>query len=333
MDALPLVTLVMPIRNEGPFIHESLGAALAQEYPADRLEVIVADGLSSDGSRETVEALRVEHPNLLVVDNPGRIVSTGLNLAIAQARGDIIVRVDGHTVIAPDYVRRCVEELETTGADNVGGPMVGIGTGAFAKAVVHATSCPFGVGGARFHYSTKREPVDTVYLGAWRRETFDKIGGFDEELVRNQDDELNYRLRKHGGAVLLCPTIKSRYVVRSRPAALASQYFQYGFWKVRVMQKHPEQMRLYHFVPPGFTLVLGLLALLSPLWRMARRALAASLAVYAMAVLVTTWTLAKRADRESIPHVPLTFPLMHFGYGAGFLWGLLRFSDRWRTRA
>jgi hypothetical protein len=240
--------------------------------------------------------------------------------------------VDGHTVIEPDYVRRCVEELEATGADNVGGMMVGVGVGPFARAVAMATSCPFGVGGARFHYSDKREWVDTVYMGAWKRSVFDRIGLFDEELVRNQDDEFNYRLGEDGGRILLSPQIRSRYVVRSRPKALASQYFQYGYWKVRVMQKHPQRMRPHHFAPPSFVFVLGTLASLSLFFRVARRSLALLLAIYTLGIAVATLGLVRRCspvDRSTLAEIPVVFPLLHLGYGAGFLWGLFRLRERW----
>src|SRR5262249_447686 len=160
---------------------------------------------SDDGTRDAAEAMRARHPGLTVIDNPGRIVAAGLNAAIRRARGDVIVRVDGHTEIAPDYVRQCVEALERTRADNAGGRMKAVGEGVLGKAVALATSSPFGVGGARFHYSEREEWVDTVYLGAWRREVFERIGLFDEELVRDQDDEFNYRLRAAGGRVLLTP--------------------------------------------------------------------------------------------------------------------------------
>lgn len=324
---LPRVSVVMAIRNEAAYIAESLGAVLRQDYPTELLEIIVADGQSSDDTRRVIKDLQTQHPNILLVDNPGRIVAKGLNAAISLASGDIIVRVDGHTIIDPDYVRKCVELLQSTEADNVGGRMTGVGENDFARAVVLATSHPFGVGGARFHYSTQAEWVDTVYLGAWRRDLFNHIGLFDEELVRNQDDELNYRLRSLGGRVLLSPDIKSRYAVRSKPKALFSQYFQYGYWKVRVMQKHPRQMRLSHFMPPLFVLSLSSLIVLSPFSRRARRALWLLIGTYAGAVALATRTLSQQADCpvDGLQYVPAVFPILHVSYGSGFLWGLVRF--------
>jgi len=187
-----------------------------------------------------------------MLDNPKKIVPTGMNIVLQQAKGEIIIRVDGHTIIAPDYVRQCVDALHRTDADNVGGKMRAQGESIFGQCVSIATSSPFGVGGARFHYSDKEEWVDTVYMGAWKREIFENVGLFDEELVRNQDDEFNYRLRSQGWKILLSPKIKSQYFCRSSPQSLWKQYFQYGFWKVRVLQKHPFQMRPRQFVPAIF---------------------------------------------------------------------------------
>ena len=190
----------------------------------------------------SLQTFQQQHDNLILLDNPGQIVPTGINAALKIARGSIIIRIDGHTAIAPDYIAQCVRALEQSKADNVGGRMDAVGSNAFARAVALATSSPFGIGGSRFHYSQKEEWVDSVYMGAWRRDAFEKYGLFDEELVRNQDDEFNYRMRKQGGKILLNPKIKSNYTVRCSAVKLFRQYYQYGFWKVRVFQKHPSQM-------------------------------------------------------------------------------------------
>ncbi len=224
------------------------------------LELLVVDGQSTDGTPEIVSRLLEDCApcmSVRLLQNPGQIVSCGMNLGLRQARGEIIVRVDGHTVLAPDYVRQCVEILQSSGADNVGGRMHAVGTNRFGQAVAIATSSHFGVGGGRFHHSDQEEWVDSVYMGTWPRRIFQQVGLFDEELVRDQDDEFNYRLRAAGGKLLQHPKIRSEYSVRSSPARLWSQYFQYGFWKVRVLQKHPLQMSPRQFVPPAF--VLGLL--------------------------------------------------------------------------
>ena len=176
-------------------------AVLNQDYPADCMEILIADGMSTDNTRSLIHDFSALHPQLQIqiLDNPGKIVPTGINIALREAKGEIIIRVDGHTIIAPDYVRQCVETLQRTHADNVGGRMNAIGSTPFGKAVALATSTPFGIGGGLFHYSDKEEWVDTVYMGAWHRaRIFEKIGLFDEELVRDQDDEFNYRLREAG---------------------------------------------------------------------------------------------------------------------------------------
>src|SRR6266481_4655496 len=332
MKHTPFVSVLMPVRNEGSFIERSLGAVLAQDYPRDRIEIIVADGLSTDGTREIMKAMREKNPIMTLVDNPGKIVSTGLNAALRLAKGEIVVRVDGHTVIACDYVRECVTALEQSGADNVSGPMRAIGDGFFGQAVASATSSPFGVGGARFHYSENEEWVDTGYLGAWRRDVFKRVGVFDEEMIRNQDDEFNYRLRAAGGKILLNPRIKSRYYNRATIRSLWRQYFQYGYWKVRVLQKHPRQMQFRHFVPAAFVCAL-LLSLLMVAIRPAigNDVFLSLLGMYLLATAaVSIWLVGRRRRWGLAPSLALSFPMLHFSYGIGFLVGLAKFWKCWR---
>ncbi|MDX6498809.1 MAG: hypothetical protein QOG23_2069 [Blastocatellia bacterium] len=330
MQNSPFVSLLMAVRNEASFIERSLGAVLAQDYPQDRFEVIVADGLSTDTTREIIEGVAAQHPNLGLVDNPGRIVSTGLNAALRAARGEIIIRVDGHTVIAPDYCRQCVETLRQTGADNVGGRMSAVSEGVFGRVVALATSSRFGIGDARFHYSGREELVDTVYLGAWPRDVFQRVGMFDEEMVRNQDDEFNYRVRAAGGKILLDPRIKSQYYNRATPLSLWRQYFQYGYWKVRVLQKHPRQMSSRQFVPPLFAMTLFLLCLTAPFLRAGRFLLAAIVITYLVLSLGASILSARRNHWRLLPLFPVAFAIIHFAYGSGFLLGLVRFWNRWR---
>ena len=325
----PIVSVIMPIRNEGAFIRHTLHAVLTQDYPPDRLEVLVVDGMSTDDTRVIIAALQQEHPNLKLLDNPAQIVPPALNIGITQAAGDIIVRVDGHTIIEPDYVRQCVIGLQQSDAINVGGKMTASGETPFGEVVALATSTPFGVGGARFHYSDEEEYVDTVYLGAWWRHAFTQFGGFDEELVRDQDDEFNYRLRKHGGRILLRPQIKSRYTVRGSPYKLWRQYYQYGFWKVRVLQKHPGQMRPRQFIPPLFALALSGSLLLTFLHSLGWLLLAIICGAYLAANLIASvWTASKFGWRHFL-YLPFVFAILHLGYGFGFLVGLLRFANRW----
>jgi succinoglycan biosynthesis protein ExoA len=328
---LPRITFVMPVRNEAAFIERSLGAVLDQDYPAELSEVIVADGMSTDETRQIVENLRARSGKTVrVVDNQGGIVPTGMNAAILQAGGEIIIRVDGHTIIEPDYARKCVEALARTGADNVGGRMSAAAGGFVGEAIALATSSPFGVGGARFHYSDREEWVDTVYLGAWPREVFERIGLFDEEQVRNQDDEFNYRLLARGGKILLCPEIRSKYHNRSGFRSLWRQYFQYGFWKVRVLQKHARQMRARQFVPPAFAFVMLATAVSSPFSGIARTLFLVVFALYLAAALAASIAAARKRDPRLFFVLPFVFGVLHFSYGLGFLAGLVKFWSRWR---
>jgi len=330
----PSVTVIMPIRNEAAFIARSLGAVLAQDYPPGRMQVLVADGMSDDATRRIVGELAEAHPahTVEVVDNPGGIVPTGFNAALSRARGQVVVRVDGHTIIAPDYVAQCVAALEGSGADTVGGRMDAQGQGRVGEAIALATSSPFGVGDSQFHYASGEHWVDSVYLGAWRREVFDRVGGFDPEMVRNQDDEFNYRLRAAGGRILLTDRIRSRYYSRASLRTLLRQYRQYGFWKVRVLQKHPRQMSLRQFVPPIFAAAVFGGAVLGPVSSRIRRLWLATLAAYGIAALSASVALARRAGWRHLPLLPAAFATMHLGYGGGFLAGLLRFAHRWGDR-
>jgi glycosyltransferase involved in cell wall biosynthesis len=348
MSRLPFVSLLLPIRNEAACIRRCLEAILAQDYPGG-MEILIADGMSTDNTREIIEHIPHSAFSIHIFDNPGKIVPTGLNLALRQAKGEIIIRVDGHTIIAPDYVCQCVKTLQRTHADNVGGRMNAIGSNSFGKAVALATSTPFGIGGGRFHYSDEEEWVDTVYMGAWPRRVFEKIGLFDEELVRDQDDEFNYRLREQGGRILLSPAIRSEYTVRSTPRGLWRQYFQYGYWKVRVLQKHPRQMSLRQFVPPLFVLSLlasAFLAITSifhpPLtehWSLNAIPFLLLTGIYLLANFAASlWTVINKARAAhsalfsalySLLLLPLVFSILHISYGLGFLIGLVKFWNRW----
>jgi succinoglycan biosynthesis protein ExoA len=330
---LRTVSILIPVRNDASHIGRCLDAVLRQDYPSGLTQIIVADGDSDDATPQIVADYAKRHPNVGIVHNPGRIVPTGFNLALAAADGEIIVRVDGHTTIEPDYVRRCVEALERTGAANAGGRMDAVGRGRFGDTVAEATSNPFGVGGARFHYSTREEWVDTVYMGAWPRRVFEEIGLFDEELVRDQDDEFNYRLREHGGKILLSPNIKSKYTNRSTPRALWKQYFQYGFWKIRVLQKHPKQMRPRQFVPPAFALSLILSLCLAVILPWGWVSLAVVAGCYTLANLTASVVTASRRDWRHMVFLPVVYAILHLSYGLGFLVGLVRFWNRWGDTA
>lgn len=326
MTDLPFVSVIIPMRNEEAWIDRCLGSVLAQDYPAERMEVIVADGLSTDASPAMLQDLAARDPRVRVIQNPGLIVPTGLNLAIDAARGEVVARIDAHTVIERDYLRRGVEVLRRTDAANVGGPMVCRGGSPIAEAIASAMESRFGIGAA-FHFVKDETDADTVYMGMWPRQVFDEVGLFDEELVRNQDDELSYRIRKAGGRIVLTPAMRSLYQNRESWTALIRQFFQYGVWKVRVLQKHPRQMSVRHFVPPAFQVVVVLLLLVGLFWIPAMWTGLGILASYAAFLAV----VASRATREPAEQARLwlALVLIHQCWGAGFLTGLWRFRDRW----
>jgi glycosyltransferase involved in cell wall biosynthesis len=330
----PRVSVIMPVRNEAAYIEGALDAVFAQDYPPDEIEVVVADGMSTDGTREKLESMRARHPNLRVVDNPLGIAPTALNAALRSARGEIVVRVDGHCEIAPDYVRRCVDHLESGAAEAVGGPVETVGVNALGEAIALAMSSRFGVGGSAFRTVKGRTLlVDTVPFPGYRREVLERVGPFDEELVRDQDDEYNYRLRKLGGRVLLAHDVRSRYYSRGSWRALWRQYFQYGYWKVRVLQKHPRQMKARQFVPALFVAALGGAAVLAPFLPGARWALVGTLGAYLLANLAASLSAAAGGGWRRAHLLPATFAILHVAYGSGFLTGLLRFWNRWGGRA
>jgi hypothetical protein len=268
-----------------------------------------------------------------LVDNPGRIVSTGLNAAISASRGTVILRMDGHTVYAPDYVSQCVRALGESGAENVGGPWRARGKGYVGTAIALAFQSRFASGGARSHDVTYAGPVDSVYLGCWRRELFDRIGGFDEELVRNQDDEHNLRLSRAGGRIWQTPAIRSWYVPRSSISALFRQYAQYGYWKVRVIQKHRIPASVRHLAPGAFVGLVAALVALAPFMELARWGAAGLLLAYTLAVLASAIVTCRHAHTwRALPVLPPVFAAYHFGYGYGFLYGVFDFVLRRKHR-
>ncbi len=286
--------------------------------------------MSADNTRAVIADIGRQHANVSLIDNHEKIVATGLNRALRVARGEIIVRVDGHCEIAEDYVRRCVSHLLDNKAECVGGPLETIGETLTAQAIAGAMSSRFGVGGSAFRVGTNESRLtDTVAFPAYKRETIQRAGDFDEELVRDQDDEYNYRVRKLGGRILLSPDIRSRYYSRASFASLCKQYFQYGYWKVRVLQKHPRQMQARQFVPPVFVLALLMLLSTAPFLKLSLLLVAASLLVYAVLNLLAAIAAARKTKWRLLLLLPIAFAIIHFAYGSGFLGGLIRFWNRW----
>ncbi len=332
------VSLIMPVRNEAQHVERGLGAVLAQNYPADCMEILVVDGLSEDGTRDKVRSVldgwkargrgspqgrTLRIPAVRLLANRDRTAPSGLNIGLREARGNIIILVGGHCELSPSYVRRCVEVLRETGADCVGGPMETVGETRVARAVALALSSVFGVGGVAFR-TGRHHPgyVDTVAFGAYRREVFERIGSFDEVLVRNQDDELNFRLIQAGGKIWLDPSIQSTYYSRADLQGLWRQYFQYGLYKVLVIQKRRAVPSWRHLVSGAFVLALAGSLILALLTRQPGWALTV-VGPYAVAnLLASLWTA--RRDMSALPVLPVAFASIHLAYGLGFLLGLWR---------
>jgi len=331
---LPFVSLVLPVRNEATYMARCLRAVLFQDYPLDRMEIIVADGMSDDGTREILNTIRRQSPQLLrLIDNPGRIVSTGLNAAIPKASGEIIIRIDGHCEIERDYVSCCVRHLVEDGFDGVGGPLETIGETPTAETIAIAMGSPFGVGNSGFRTSkSTNDTPDTIPFPAYTRSIIERAGPYDEDLVRNQDDDYNYRLRSLGAKLLLAADVRSRYFSRGSVRSLWRQYFQYGYFKIRVLQKQPKQMRARQFVPPMFAAALLLGLVMTPFTSIARWSLGLLIASYLVCNLTASVLTALR-KRPSLPLLlPIVFATIHLAYGFGFLFGFVVFRSQWTER-
>ena len=320
----PLVSVICPIRNEADFIERCLGTVLASDYPRERLEVIVVDGLSDDGTREIVTRLAAEDTRLRLIDNPQRIVPFAMNRGIRESKGAVIIRVDGHAEVEPDFVRQSVAVLQRQSEAWVaGGPIETISTTYVGRTIAGAMSTPVGVGDSAFRLGTAEGFVDTIAFGAHWRWVFDKIGLFDEELVRNQDDEFNARLIQHGGKIYMSQSIRSRYYPRSSLKKLWRQYYQYGFWRIRTVQKLGQPASARQMVPLAFVSGLVLLIVAALIWPPLGWLLAVYAALYVLGLLGGSIQVAQRTGLSSFFLAPWVFAILHFAYGIGSLKGLL----------
>jgi succinoglycan biosynthesis protein ExoA len=324
-SAPPFVSVILPCRNEAGYIEDCLQSILNQEPPEGGFEIIVADGVSNDGTREYVQRLAAKNLRVRLLNNPGRIVSTGLNAALREARGQVIVRMDAHTVYAPDYIKQCVAVLRETGADNVGGPMRTTATTYKERAVQAVFHSPFAVGGARSHNADYEGYVDTVIYGCWKKTVFDRVGNFDEDFVRNQDDEHNLRITRSGGKIYQSPRIRSWYHVRDSFQAVFRQYMQYGYWKVLVIRNHRLPASIRHLVPATFVGGLGVLLIAGLFWRPAWITALGLAGIYLLAILLASLVTAARSGWKLLPVVPVVFGCFQLGYGYGFLRGVVDF--------
>lgn len=313
--ALPGVSVIMTVLNEERHLRAAVEAVLQQDYPGS-LELIVALGPSTDATDVIAAELVAHDDRVRTVPNPTGATPSGLNLALKEANHDIVVRVDGHSVLPDSYVRTAVEVLEETGADNVGGIMAAEGTTPFERAVACAMNSWLGVGGARFHLGGQAGPAETVYLGSFRRSALERVGGYDETLHRAQDWELNYRLRRTGGTVWFTPKMKVSYRPRSDVRKLAKQFFRTGQWRRAVVRQHQDTVNLRYLAPPVAVvgvvggLVVGaagfLPALILP-------------GGYAVAIVVGSALTGRGLPAAAKLRLPLVYSTMHAAWGTGFL--------------
>ena len=331
-DTMPHVSVIVPCRNEIRHIRAFLDCVLQQKLGRIEMEILIADGMSDDGTREVLAEFEGPCPSIRVLDNPERIVSTGANRAIREAWGEIIIRMDVHTLYAPDYVRTCVEVLNATGAGNVGGPARTRVDGYLAQAIALAFHTPFASGGAKYRDPCYEGPTASVPYGCFRKSTLEFVGLYDEELVCGQDVDLSFRITSFGWTVWQSPKIVSWYTPRSSISKLIRQHFQYGFWKARILRKHREIFSRRSIVPAS-CLVVGVALLLCALaaslgrsvwWRDAfLTVLIFLLDSYLIASFTTAFCIAKRNGWRLFPLLPVVFAAYQLPYAIGFLLALL----------
>lgn len=309
----PAVSVILPVLNEESHLESAVRSILSQNYSGP-YEVILAIGPSRDRTAEIAQKLSDSDPRVVIVQNPTGRTAAGLNLALKKSQSPVVVRVDGHAQIPSNYISLVVEILNSTGAVNVGGVMAAIGTTRFESAVAGAMRSPFGVGASRFHTGGQAGAVDTVYLGAFRREALLAIGGFDERFTRAQDWELNFRLRENGGLVYFDPRLQVTYRPRSTVKALAKQYFEYGRWRRVVSRRHPGTINYRYLAPPvalaGFLFSLIFGAFLSPY-------LLIPAGIYALFVFGASVKIAQTFIEFIL--LLTVLPTMHFAWGTGFI--------------
>ena len=325
MTDLPFVSIIVPCLNEQATIQKLLASLRLQTYPLGRMEVVVADGLSTDNTREEITSFSREHPDLSVrvVENRARSIPSGVNQAIRESRGGIIIRLDAHSMPIPEYVERCVAAHQDGKGDNVGG-VWDIHPGAdtwIADSISSAAAHPLGVGDAMYRLNAKPGAVDTVPFGSFRRSLIERIGAFDETLLSNEDYEFNTRVREAGGVVWLDPSIRSVYFARGTLGKLAVQYLRYGYWKLKMLKRYPRTLRWRQALPPAFVFLLVSLSVLSLWFGFARSLLALQLTAYFTVLLMAGIQLAVRKKKGYLVWgLPLSIATMHVCWGAGFLW-------------
>ena len=321
---LPFISVILPVRNEERYIDACVASIFAQDYPADQMEVIFVDGCSEDRTVALLEKQREAHPQIIVLHNPNRTVPYAMNIGIARCRGEIIVRLDAHAEYPPDYVRLSVETLLTKECDNAGGVFETRGRGFMGEAIAEMLKTPLGVGNATYRLTCEDGYVDTVPFGCWRRELFDRIGGFDERMTRNQDNELNFRIRKNGGKIYLNHNIRVLYYCRDTLRGIMRMGYMNGKWNVITMTLVPGSMGVRQFVPLCFVLSTIVLLLLTAFTRsmLFGGLLALEWGAYLLLDFFYSYTIAKEKGWRFLPVELILYPAFHFAYGTGSLCGI-----------
>jgi len=334
-DAWPSVSVVMTVLNEERHLRDAVDRLLAQDYPGP-LDIVVAVGPSKDRTHQVADALAAANEHVRIVDNPSGRTPSGLNAAIAATDSEIVVRIDGHAMVGPEYVRTAVDVLTQTGADNVGGVMAAVGTNDFENSVARAMTSRFGVGDASFHVGGEPGPAPTVYLGCFRRSALERVGGYDETMVRAQDWEMNLRIRQTDGVVWFTPDLQVTYRPRHTLGALARQYHDYGRWRREVVRRHPETVSARYLAAPVAVVGVAGGTALAVVGAITRRpalvglglAAPAGYALLDLAASVLSASTAPRLSLRSAARLPLVYATMHGSWGAGFLRGLPRAERR-----
>jgi glycosyltransferase involved in cell wall biosynthesis len=327
MQDLPFVTIIMPIRNEADSIEQAIRSVLNNDYPAEKMEILVIDGMSNDGTRDIVDNLSKQDNRIRMLDNLKRITPAAMNIGINTARGDLFIRIDGHVEIPADFISKSIQCLhEHPEAWVAGGYIKTVADSFVGRAIASAMRSPIGVGNARFRLGDYEGWVDTLAFGIHHKWIVEKIGYFDEELVRNQDDEFNLRIILAGGKIWMSKAIQSTYFSRGSLRKLWKQYYQYGFWRIRTLQKHKRPASFRQLVPLLFVLSLLLLGLAGFLWKPLWILLAIEAALYVMVLLIGALDVGRKSSWRYAPPGPVVFAILHFAYGFGSLWGIIRFS-------
>lgn len=319
------VSVVIPCRNEEKYIGKCIESFLKQSYPMELLTIIISDGMSTDNTRSIINEIKQMHNNIILLDNKGLSAPKGMNLGIRHTNSDIVIIFGAHAYADENFIIENVRALENKEVGCAGGVITTINETIKGAAIAEAMSCPFGVGNALFRFAEKESFVDTVAFGAYRRSLLNEIGVFDEELVRNQDDELNFRVEKSGAKILLSPKIKSTYVGRGDFKKLWRQYYQYGFWKVRVIQKHRRPASIRHLIPLIFVLFLSIGGVLSIFSKLIRVMYFLVLGLYLLLDLLFSIKISIKKKFSYLPYLIITFPLLHISYGLGFIFGIFNF--------